>query len=229
MKSKVFYFLFIIGCFSCLQTIKGQMIIVKGGLNNDFVSRSSYFENSDFLFKTGFHLGVSVNIPFNDKYSFEPGLLFTTKGYKVNDRIIQKNSYDDPGRVIEFIMYSDLFYLDIPILFKRSWNVNENMKLFGAVGPYVGIGLFGRNGIENTNSDEYPVSGSSDWGSNLYMSSIDAGVSIVTGVSIKRCSIQLSYQNGFSNINMVSGENYPDIKAKSRSVHLSFGYTLGKK
>jgi len=225
MKSKIFNFLFVIVCFFCVQSIKAQTIIVKGGLNNDFVSRSSNFENSDFLFKTGFHLGVSFNIPFNDKYSFESGLVFTTKGYKVNDRIIEKNSYDDPGRVIEFIMYSDLLYIDIPILFKRTWSINEKVKLFGAVGPYIGIGLLGRNGVENTASDEYPLTGCSDWDS---LSSIDAGVSILTGVSIKRYFIQLSYQHGFSNLNMVSGENYSDIIAKNRSVHLSFGYIFGK-
>ncbi len=85
----------------------------------------------------GFHLGFTVDVPINDFLSFEPGLVFTTKGLK----------YEDEFMGVDLKVKVNLYYLDIPLTIKASHDLGGGIKMFGAVGPYVGLGLSGKGKV----------------------------------------------------------------------------------
>jgi len=66
----------------------------RGAKMGNILVREAKYEVScllddDMKMKPGFHLGATVDIPFNDILSLEPGLFITTKGFKYEqDQII---------------------------------------------------------------------------------------------------------------------------------------------
>ena len=84
--------------------------------------------NSNAKWIPGFHVGVrgTYNFgPLDGTAYINGGLLLTHKGVKIED--VGLNAY----------------YLDVPIHFGYSTQVTDGVNLFGELGPYLGIGVFG--------------------------------------------------------------------------------------
>ena len=86
---------------------------------------------SDCKMKPGFVIGAIGNYQFTDKIHFQVEMNYEQKGFK------GKNSY-----------YGDykcrLNYLTMPILVKYFF-YGDNIKFFGAAGPYLGVLLSAKN------------------------------------------------------------------------------------
>ena len=119
----------------------------------------------------------------------------------------------------------NLYYLDIPLTLKASHEISEGLKLFGAVGPYVGIGLIGKTkvtfefqGEEDTEVEDVK------WGSNENSDDVkrlDMGLTFGAGVEIKSIMLGISYDLGLANIS-----SYQDNGAtrKNKVLKFSIGY-----
>lgn len=75
----------------------------------------------------GFTMGVGMDYEFNENWALQPGVMFTSKGYKVKD-----------------VYKARPVYLDIPILAAYKFAVTDNAKLFINAGPYLAFGLGGK-------------------------------------------------------------------------------------
>ena len=119
----------------CIQT-NAQTFGLKAGLNlsNMLEKDDDDTYSNDYKMNPGFHIGGTVDVPISDILSFESGLLLTTKGFK----------YEEEEMGISIKAKANLYYLDIPLTLKASHELSEGLKMFGAVGPYVGIGLSGK-------------------------------------------------------------------------------------
>ena len=200
----------------CVQT-NAQTFGLKAGLNlsNMLEKDNDDTYSNDYKMNPGFHIGGSFDIPINDLLSFESGLLLTTKGARVEE--------EDMGFSLKAKI--NLYYLDIPLTLKASHEISEGLKLFGAVGPYVGIGLIGKTkvtfeflGEEDTEVEDVK------WGSNENSDDVkrlDMGLTFGAGVEIKSIMLGISYDLGLANIS-----SYQDNGAtrKNKVLKFSIGY-----
>ena len=168
----------------------------------------------EYKMKPGFNAGVTVEFPTKDWFSIDMGLILSTKGCKISSK-------DGPSFFITNIKETrNLVYLDIPLTAKKYFNAGC-AKIYGAFGPYIGIGLGGKwNTIETNNS------GTRSFSSNAFdnLNKLDFGLTAGAGVSIYSFQIGLSYGFGLSNIS-----SYSDVIIRNRVLGISVGYVFGGK
>lgn len=197
--------------------VEAQIIQVKGGLNltNMLYKDADETYSKDFNMRPGFHLGVSTEIPINEYLFFEPGIMLTTKGFRIKEA----------ERGAEMKVKMNLYYLDIPLLLKATHDLGDGLKIYGVFGQYIGIGLDGKTIVSmEDSSNEDSNSNKVDWGSDQYeddFKRLEFGLSIGGGFEIYELVIGLSYDLGLSNIS-----SYQDnlSKIKNRVLKLSVGY-----
>ena len=199
----------------CLQS-NAQTFGLKAGLNlsNILDKDNDGTYNNNLNMNPGFHVEAIVDMPFNKFLSFESGLLFTTKGYKLEDDEIFKIKAE-----------SKLYYLDIPLTIKASHDLWKGLKMFGTAGPYVGVGLSGKTKVyfEDLKIDDHNI----NWGSSDEdnLKRLEWGLTFGGGVEISSIIIGISYDLGLSNI---SANQDNGTKAKNKVLKFSVGYMFGK-
>jgi hypothetical protein len=200
---------------------KAQVFRIIGGLNlsNMLVKDDEDTYSNDFKMKPGFHIGATIEFQLSDVLSLGTGLLLDTKGFKTKE---EGQDWVDKGNL-------NLYYLDIPIVIKASHNLEGGIKIFGNIGPYLGVGLNGKI------KGEYEYQGQKEtyeediiWGNDENESDLkrfDAGLTFGGGVEIKVILIGVFYDLGLYNISP-----YTDYgsTAKNRILKISVGYRFGK-
>jgi len=196
-----------------------QSFGVKAGLNlsNMLAKDDDDTYSDDFKMHPGFHLGATAGFPITDMFSFETGLLLSTKGFNED---FQEDGYEYKDKV-------NLVYLDIPLTAKASFEVGS-IAVFGVFGPYIGIGLSGKDKWEltidgETESGEDKVK----WGSdkeNDDLKRFDFGLVMGAGVEINAIQIGLNYNLGLANISSYDEGGYTN---KNKVLGISVGYKFG--
>ncbi|HNV50401.1 MAG: porin family protein [Bacteroidales bacterium] len=198
---------------------------LKGGLNlsNILAKDDNTTYSDDFKMNPGFHIGATAEFPFSDMFSFETGLLLSTKGYKISEEETFM------GKKIEMKIKTNLFYLDIPLTAKASFDLGD-AKVFGLFGPYIGMGLTGQSKTVTTIDGKTEKEKEDvEWGSEKGKSDLkrlDFGLTIGAGVEIDLFQIGLGYNLGLANI---SPYNDGGMKINNRVIGLSVGYKFGGK
>jgi hypothetical protein len=91
--------------------------------------------------KIGLNLGLGINVPISEIFSFQPELQFIQKGYRI------KFSESDQGFSIKADGKVNLNYLEVPVLIKAAVGADD-LKFFFAVGPSIGVGLGGKGKLK---------------------------------------------------------------------------------
>lgn len=193
--------------------VQAQTYSIKGGLSMatvlDVDDDIKYSNN--YSMNPGFHVGVTIDLPVSGALSFEPGMVFTTKGTKMDD------TYQEVGITPSI----NLYYLDLPLTMKGTYDFSNNLRMFGAAGPYIGVGLKGNIKLDGGDSSEhYDL----EWGNDEEtddMKRLEMGLNFAGGVEINSALISLSYDLGLSNI--LTYKDY-GAKMKNRVLKLSVGY-----
>lgn len=126
----------------------------------------------------GFTLGVGMDYGFNENWSLQSGLMISSKGFK-----FKEGDWKDKYRPI---------YLDIPILAAYKFNISDNTKFVINAGPYLAIGLGGKN--KETDEEDIKLFDKDgyDW------KRFDLGIQYGIGLELSdRYLINLTGQNGF--------------------------------
>lgn len=197
--------------------------VVKGGLNlsNLLVKVNETTYSKDFKSKPGFHVGITADIPISEKIAFESGILLSTNGFKNNvtetignEMYERKDSYN-------------LLYIDVPLTGKAYFNMGQT-KIFGALGPYIGLGLSGKAKSELTmNGQTESHSQNIKWGTNSgdNLKRPDFGMTASVGTEISSIQFSLYYNLGLTNISATTDNGY---KINNRVFGLTVGYKFGK-
>ncbi len=211
--------------FTMTTNLGAQNFAVKAGLNfsNMVLEEDGESYYDDIKMRTGFHVGGTVEFSINEMFSFETGLLLSTKGFKISD----EENWD--GETVTYEEKLNLLYIDIPLTPKVSFDAGS-AKIYAVFGPYMGIGLTGKwkweaeyNG--ETESDEEDV----EWGSddeNDHFKRLDFGLTMGAGVEISSFQIGLTYGLGLANISSYTED---ETKAKNRVLGIQVGYKFGGK
>ena len=147
----------------------------------------------------GFTLGVGMDYGFNENWSLQSGLMISSKGFK-----FKEGDWKVKYRPI---------YLDIPILAAYKFNISDNTKFVINAGPYLAIGLGGKN--KETDEEDIKLFDKDgyDW------KRFDLGIQYGIGLELSdRYLINLTGQNGF--ISPVDGGDDP----KNMTFSIGVGY-----
>ncbi len=209
-KISIFFVLFSFALQGYAQTfeIKGGLSMAKMMAKDD---DRDYDDN--FKMQPGFHVGFNSYVPISGDFFFSIGLLFTTKGTKMD--------------VSDVTAKTNLYYLDLPLnaMFQHEFG---GITLIAQAGPYVGLGLFGKNKIDGKISGEN-ISDEEDieWGSDDEddLKRLDFGLTFGGGVALNNLTLGLSYDLGLANV-WPTDDN--GAKESHRILKLSLGYRFGK-
>lgn len=225
MKNLIKLFLVVIAITMATDALFAQNFGIKTGLNlSNMVVKDNYETYSDdFKMNPGFHLGATVEFPLTKMFSFETGLLLTTKGIKKSEEeTLAGETYKYESKV-------KLLYLDIPLTAKASFDLG-GVKLYGVFGPYLGVGLSGKSKNEvsyngKTESDERDIKWGSDEDDSNFKR-LDFGLTMGAGVALNSIQIGLTYSLGLANISPDTDGGY---KVNNRVLGISVGYKFGRK
>ncbi len=217
MKNLLKISFLLVTCLCVITPASAQVLGVKGGLNlaNMLEKDDQETYSDDFKSKLGFHVGVVAEFPIMDLLSVEPGLLLDTKGMRYK----QEESF--MGETYKLTGKTNIFYLDIPINVKVSYGVGP-VKVFGLVGPYVGIGLGGKvKAKEEFMGDSETETHSIDWGKDEDLKRPDFGMTFGAGAQMEVFELGISYALGMANI---CGTQEGGSVTKNRVFSISFAY-----
>lgn len=206
-------------------SLSAQNLGVKAGLNfsNMLAKDDSETYSDDYKARTGFHIGAVAEIPVTDMFSFEPGLLLSTRGYRFEE------SETDDGETYEYSLKANTMYLDIPLSAKAHFDLGK-IKAYGLFGPYVGLGLSGKYKEETsfggeTESEDTDI----EWGSDKEkdnLKRLDFGLNVGAGVQVNSFQAGLVYGLGLANL---SPSTDGGSQQKNRVFSITLGYYLPKK
>jgi len=198
---------------------------IKAGLNlSNMIAKDDNDDYSeDLKLNPGFHFGPIIEFPINDMFSFETGLLASTKGYRVSE----EETY--MGQTAKFEGKINLIYADIPLTAKVTFPLG-GAKIYGAFGPYVGVGITGKTKAEMTvNGETETEEEAIEWGSDEEESDLkrlDYGLNIGLGLDINSFLIGASYGLGLANVSPYTEDGYT---TSHRVIGVSIGYKFGGK
>lgn len=196
---------------------QAQKIGIKAGLNlsNMLMKDDDGTYSDEFKMNPGYHVGVIAEFGTGNLL-FQPGLLLSTKGFKLSE--------DIEGYGFESKM--NLMYLDIPLLLKTYYAI-QTVRIFGEIGPYLGMGLSGKTKYESTiagqtTTEEGDVNFGSD-ADNDDFKRLDYGFMIGAGLEIQALQISIMYAMGLANISAYTDEG---AAVNNRVVSISVAYII---
>lgn len=214
----------------------GQIFGIKAGLNLSTFHASENKRPVEYSISPGLLLAGIVDIPLSTTFSILSGLQFTQKGSNTDysGLIIPDQSNPSLGTVVQITPSDELlgnynyFYLEIPLLFKARFSI-KNVPFYAAIGPYMGVGLFGKFKMKTYYKDELVYKETYDvkWGSGIYEHSrLDFGLTAELAIDISSWRIGTSYSYGVTDLLDNQSELYEN---SNRIFSVFLGYTFYKK
>jgi hypothetical protein len=199
-----------------------QLFGVKGGLNlaNQLWQEDGDTYSADFKMKPGFHIGGIVAFPIKGPLFLETGLILDTKGLSMMEEAYGE-SYEEK---------MTLYYLDIPVLVRASLEVTDGVSVYGAAGPYFGMGLTGKDKwtYKGTSGEEQSETEDVEWGNdpdNDHFKRPDFGLSLGGGIVVKGIHVGVLYDLGLANISAYTDNN---AKINNRVLRVTPSIWFGK-
>jgi len=225
-------FLMLLGSSAVLiATAQNSSVILKGGLNVANVSVSDDGDVDDATSITSFHVGLVADLALAKAISFQPGILFTGKGSKTQTGLQSDANY--------YRATTNPYYIEIPANLVFKLPLGERTKLFAGAGPYLGIGVAGKNkaegrylgmafDVENdidfSNDDPTTLNYEEGAGFNI-MRRFDYGLNGLAGLEFKNVLFSVNYGHGLAKIQS-GADNSSDDMNKHRVWSFSLGLKL---
>lgn len=230
MKKNALLFL---SLFLILLTTNAQKssAILKGGVNLANVSITDNGRIDDAKTLTSFHVGIIGNISLADFIALQPGVLVTGKGSKTQN--------GDPSDETYFKATSNPIYIEIPFNVVLKAPIGADTKFFAGAGPYLGVGVAGKNKTEGKIfgtgfssekniqwSDDDPTTLDYDEGAGFgIMKRFDYGLNGTAGIETRNILLSVNYGLGLAKLQSGSDSN-DDDNNKHRVLSFSVGFKL---
>jgi hypothetical protein len=230
MKQKLilvtFLFLFT-GTFLIAQK---STAIIRGGINSANITITNDGDVDENNSITSFQAGVIADFPIVSVLSFQPGIIFTGKGSKTVLGDVNGNTWRRAT--------TNPWYIEIPANFIVR-TPTGNTKFFAGAGPYIAIGVAGKNEVEGkflgtsfksendiewSNDDPFTTDYEEGAGYGI-MKRFDYGLNGTLGIEMTKAVLAVNY--GFGLAKIQSGTNQQQVDDKNKHRVLSF--TLGIK
>jgi Outer membrane protein beta-barrel domain len=185
---------------------------IKAGLNLSDVNGKSDGRsfNSDTKMKPSFHVGVIADFSISENVFVQPGILASSKGFKIEQSGITASTSP--------------LYVEVPVNIGFRTELSDNLKFYVMGGPYVGIGVAGNSKISGSGQSETETI---NWGNDENDSDykrLDYGVNVGVGVEVSNFLIGAQYGLGLANV-FPGGDK--DNSFKNAVIGISVGYLFG--
>jgi len=215
-----------------LLTINAQKTtaILRGGLNLANVSITESGRIDDAKMLASFQVGIIGDINLAEIISLQPGLLVTGKGTKSQD--------GNPSDANYFKATTNPIYIELPLNLVFKGPIGPDTKFFAGAGPYIAIGIAGKNKTEGkflgtSFSSEKDIEWSDDDPTTLdyeegagfgVMKRFDYGLNGTAGFETKNVVISVNYGLGLAKLQSGSNSSEDDMNK-----HRVLSFTLGLK
>ena len=216
-----------------LLTVNAQKgtAILRGGLNLANVSITENGKIDDAKMLTSFQVGFIGDISLADVIALQPGLLVSGKGTKSPD--------GDPSDANYFKATTNPIYLEIPLNLVFKGPIGPDTKFFAGAGPYLAIGIAGKNKTEGKFlgtsfssekdiewSDDDPTTFDYEEGAGFgIMKRFDYGLNGTAGFETKNIVLSVNYGLGLAKLQSGSNSSEDD-KNKHRVLSFTLGFKL---
>jgi hypothetical protein len=228
MKIKIVSFCSVVAlCASITSWSQGAQIRAGVNMANISVTENGRVDEANAL--TSFQVGIVGDIALGKVVSFQPGLLFTGKGAKLQN--------GDPSMANWYRSTFNPYYLEIPanLVFKLPLGTN---RFFVGAGPYIAMGIAGKRKLEGATlgvgytrerdiefSNDDPTTFSNEEGTGFgVVRRFDYGLNGTAGVEGKTIVLAANYGLGLAKLQ--SGSNN---SVDNNDKHRVFSVTLGFK
>lgn len=226
------YILLILPLFFILLNSNAQKssIILRGGLNlaNITVTEGGRVDDAKTL--TSFQAGFIGDFSLCEFVSLQPGLLVTGKGSKTQS--------GEPTDANYFKATTNPIYLEVPLNLVFKFGADGGPNFFAGAGPYLAIGIAGKNKTEGkflgtSFSSEDDIVWSNDDPTTLNyeegagfgtMKRFDYGLNGTAGIDLKKAVLSVNYGWGLAKLQ--SGSNSSD---DDNNKHRVLSFTIGFK
>jgi Outer membrane protein beta-barrel domain len=230
MKLKLFI-LTIFGAVISSVSAQTSSVFIKAGYNmaNISVTESGNIDEARML--SSFHVGLQGDIPvIKNILSIQPGILFTGKGAK-----FQQGSTSDASYYRES---TNPMYIEVPVNIVVKAPVGGDAKFFAGAGPYVAMGVGGRNKVDgkvfgvafSSNdkidfSNDDPTTSAEEGAGYGIVRRFDYGLNGTVGFEGEKAMFSVNYGLGLAKIQSGSNSNADD-KNKHRVLSFTIGFRL---
>ena len=205
--------------------------ILRGGLNLANVSITDNGRIDDANTLTSFQAGIIGDINLAGFVSLQPGILITGKGTKTQDGSSSDANY--------FKAITNPIYLEVPLNLVFKGPVGPDTKFFAGAGPYLAIGIAGKNKTEGkflgaSFSSEKNIEWSNDDPTTLnyeegagfgIMKRLDYGLNGTAAFETKNAVFSVNYGLGLAKLQSGSNSSEDD-KNKHRVLSFTIGFKL---
>jgi hypothetical protein len=201
--------------------------IIRGGVNFANISVNEDGDVDDNKSLTSFQVGIIGDFNILPFLSIQPGVLFTGKGSKTQSGNTTDATY--------FRATTNPYYIEVPVnlVFKTP---TGPVKFFAGAGPYLGIGIAGKNKVDGkflgtAFSSENKIEWSNDDPSTLdyeegagygILKRFDYGLNGLAGIETKGLVLTANYGLGLAKLQ--SGSNSSE---DNNNKHRVFSVTVG--
>ena len=204
--------------------------ILKAGVNLANVSITDNGNIDDANMLTSFQVGLVGDIHVTSLLYFQPGLVFTGKGSKIEIGRPSENLY--------MKQTSNPFYIEVPANLVVKLPFNNESHFFVGAGPYGAIGIAGKaksdaNVLGFTSSSEHNIEFSNDDPSTFgaeegaglgVLKRFDYGLNGIIGIEGKKLVLSAGYGLGLAKLQ--SGSNSGE---DNNNKHRVLSFTVGVK
>lgn len=228
MKTKFFSVVLFLTTLSFYSFAQSKAIL-RGGLNLANVSITDNGNVDDAKMLASFQVGIIGDIHVANILYFQPGLVFTGKG--------TKSQSGAEGSANWYRATTNPYYLEVPLSFILK-SPTGPVKFFGGAGPYLAIGIAGKNKVEGAVfgtsfnseksiewSNDDPTTLNNDEGAGFgIMKRFDYGLNGTVGIEGKSGVFSVNYGWGLAKLQ--SGSNNTDNNNKHRVLSFTIGLNL---
>ena len=219
----------ILSLFTVSVNAQKSSAILRGGINFANVSINDNGDIDDAKTLTSFQAGIIGDLKLAPCVHIQPGILFTGKGTKTQN--------GTEGSANWYRATSNPYYVEVPVNLVLKTPTGP-VKFFGGAGPYIAMGVGGKNkvrgailGAEFTSeesikwSDDDPSTLNEEEGSGFgIMKRFDYGLNGLLGIEFNKTVITANYGLGLAKLQ--SGSNSGE---DNNNTHRVFSITLGVK
>lgn len=224
MKKSIVVFGACMLLFAVTVNAQKSSVIVKAGLNlaNVTVDKDGGLDDAKGI--ASFHAGLQADLPITKFFAIQPGLFFTGKGAKVENSL--------------FTSSTKPYYIELPVNAVIKVPLGEQANFFVGAGPYVAMGIGGKNNIsgnvaginfsrtENIKfSNDDPFTSGEEGAGYGVMRRFDYGLNGTVGIEGKRALFSINYGLGLAKLQSGTTSSNDEL-GKHRVLSFSVGVKL---
>lgn len=222
MKTKITYLAILMVSVTTISISQAQTVRIKGGMNlsNMVIEDDENSYSDKFKNRMGYQIGLSIQTESDNIVSFEGGLNIGTRGFDYSESVV----FEGVSMKVEQEM--KLLYLTVPLTAKATIDLG-NAKLYGAIGPYLALGLKGEVWTK-ASAGGYSEETTEDisWGTDENdddLMRFDGGIHAGVGIEFRSVELGFEYAYGVANISPYTEEGF---KVSNNNIGVTLAYKI---